>query len=291
MPPPTIEFDFGGVADPAAGFTPVNRVDIPEDVGSEGSSMTDLSHLSLDNKAPVTPKKGKKAVKKEEADDDHLATPTPKARKTPKGKAAGKAKVKAEDDDAAGPPTPASEGAATSGKRRGSKAVDGETPTKKARNAKEKFPQSQAEFSAGDRLIIFMRKDGKPWPEIEEAWSQVTSTKPGKDVIRKRHAKLLTVAQEWKAGDAQKLTVAKQQFEKKMEREKWAEIAKIMVANGADEYKPTAVEKKWETLVKQKLVDDAGNYVGDDASNSEEGGDGSDANVKEDPEDADEAED
>ncbi|RFU28466.1 hypothetical protein B7463_g7892, partial [Scytalidium lignicola] len=294
MAPLQLEFE---VADPAASFTAINTVDIQEDAASDGSTMTDLSQLSLGNENPVTPsKKGKKAVKKEGVTngDDKMATPTSKTKRTPKGKATGKAKVKVEGNNTPDPATPGGEGVATSGKRRGSKAVDGETPTKKVRKpaaVKDKLPESQAEFSEGDRLLIAMKKENKPWPEIQDAWTNVTGIVPGKDVLRKRYAKLLAVAQDWKEGDAQKLAIAKQQVEetltatfKKMEREKWADIAKVMIAAGADEYKPAAVEKKWDTLVKQKLVDAAGNYAGADAY-AVNGGNSMAVDVKHDPED------
>lgn len=66
---------------------------------------------------------------------------------------------------------------------------------------------------------------------------------------------------------------------KKLEREKWADVAKVMLSIGADEYKPAAIEKKWDSLVKQKLVDADGNYSGSNSNghaitvgNSEVGG-------------------
>jgi hypothetical protein len=136
------------------------------------------------------------------------------------------------DDMAATPATPATAppaATASSSKKRVAKADKGdtETPTKKRKTKAEangdaetpakttkakatpkktpakgnKFPESSEEFTDGDRLILSMRKDGKGWDEINEAWEKVTGQKPGKDVLRKREPKLKAVATEWKVGE------------------------------------------------------------------------------------------
>lgn len=156
---------------------------------------------------PVTPtkKKSKNGNKGEvDADDDDImTTPTPKSKQTPKGKSAGK--IKADLDESATPEsTPGGESVTASGRKRVAKTADGDTPSKKTRKPRavqDKFPESQAEFSDGDRLILFMKRQSKSWPEIQEAWTNVTGVVPGKDVLRKRYAKLLAVAQDWKEGD------------------------------------------------------------------------------------------
>ena len=50
-------------------------------------------------------------------------------------------------------------------------------------------------------MLVRMRKEGKGWDEIEKAWTVVTGTVPGKDVLRKKETKLRALAVEWKAGD------------------------------------------------------------------------------------------
>ncbi len=114
--------------------------------------------------------------------------------------------------------TPATNGAAkSSGKKRGpAKVADGETPTKKSKAAGEtpkrakagatKFPECWAEFSPEDKLIVTMRKEGKAWPDIEAAWTEITGRKPGTDVTRKRFVKLEAVAQDFKGEDVSTLS-------------------------------------------------------------------------------------
>lgn len=85
---------------------------------------------------------------------------------------------------------------------------DAETPSKTPKSASKatprargQFPQGFDEFTDGDKLLVRMKKEGKNWEEIEPAWTAVTGQKPGKDVLRKREAKLRALAIEWKAGD------------------------------------------------------------------------------------------
>lgn len=75
------------------------------------------------------------------------------------------------------------------------------TPVKNPKGKANKFPESWDEFSEGDKLIVNLRKEGKKWDEVEKAWINVTGEVPGKDVLRKREAKLRAVAVEFKAGD------------------------------------------------------------------------------------------
>ena len=81
--------------------------------------------------------------------------------------------------------------------------ADGETPAKKPKVAPKgsSFPTCWDEFSEEDRLIVTMRRAGTAWPAIETEWEKITKRNPGKDVIRKRFARLDAVAQVFKVGD------------------------------------------------------------------------------------------
>ena len=181
---------------------------------------------------PIKVKKGRKPSAKKaaaiEGDTAGAEPTTPKAsaprKRTPAKKKDIAPKV-ADNDEANGDmTTPATDNKAkSSGKKRGAaKAGSDETPTKKgktvgsadaetptpakrAKSKSEKFPTQWSEFSATDKLIVNMRKAGKPWPEIETAWSGLSGKKPGTDSIRKRFAKLEAVAQEFKPADVSPL--------------------------------------------------------------------------------------
>jgi hypothetical protein len=80
--------------------------------------------------------------------------------------------------------------------------AEGETPAKKAKPApKGSFPTCWDDFSEEDKLIVTMRRAGSAWTVIETEWEKITKRNPGKDVIRKRFARLEAVAQVFKVGD------------------------------------------------------------------------------------------
>lgn len=115
------------------------------------------------------------------------------------------------------PATPNEDGEApatapkSSAKRGAAKTADGETPSKKPKAApktpkaaaapKAGFPTCWEEFSEEDKLIVTMRRDKAAWQEIEAALEKITGNKPGKDVTRKKYAKLEAVATIFAPGD------------------------------------------------------------------------------------------
>ena len=271
-------------------------------------------------KTPVkktsTPRKqsGKKAKKE---NDDEPTTPTalPKKKATPKAK---KGAVEAGENGEVADATPTTETKPkSSSKKRGSKAAEGaegaeETPTKKAKvDAKitnttakrakapaNKFPESHADFNEQDKFLYDQRKAGKSFDEIAPLWTAITGTTPGKDVLRKRFAKLAAIGKDWEAGhvrpcvlffsfllsltlpvqnvslmifQVQKMTVIKLAVEaelataaKKAEAQKWTTISERMKTEGLDTYKPAAIMTKFDQLQKKGLVDAQGVYIGTD---------------------------
>jgi len=141
-----------------------------------------------DAESPTTPiavlpvKKRTAAAK---AKDDTSAEVPTKKRKT----ATPKTKAAAANGEAS-TPTPKAKAAAAAA-----------TPKSTSKGKPIKVPESYDEFSASDKVLVHLRKEGKGWEEVEKAWTALTGVVPGKDVLRKREAKLRPLAVEWKAGD------------------------------------------------------------------------------------------
>ncbi|KAK2624524.1 hypothetical protein QTJ16_006474 [Diplocarpon rosae] len=195
--------------------------DLPVEPAEGGAENTTPAKPVKKLRKPPVKKENVKPTASNGGEEDAAADePT-----TPKAAAPKKRTVKkkadpvtpgAEDEDAGMlAATPTSKFATKSSvkKRVAAKAADDETPTKKAKatagdmsgkRAKataEKFPESWSDFSEQDKLIVNMKKSGKPWPEIESAWTKITGVTPGKDSIRKRFAKLEAVAVEFDEDD------------------------------------------------------------------------------------------
>ncbi|KAJ5042093.1 uncharacterized protein L3040_004651 [Drepanopeziza brunnea f. sp. 'multigermtubi'] len=200
---------------------------------------------------------------------------TPKAT-APKKKAPKKKPVTPGADKDVEMAAPATNGITKSAvkKRAAAKVADGETPTKKAKATPKlkaggvKFPESWAEFSEEDKLIVNMRKSGKSWTEIEAAWTVLTGRKPGTDTTRKRFAKLEPVAQDFKNEDLPLICKVKKVIDleieasiKKITVEGWVKIASQVKQAGGGDYKGTAVERKFAHMKKTGVVDDDGNYI------------------------------
>lgn len=237
-------------------------------------------------KTPVKKNRGrsKKAAEAEVASpaegvdgDATPAEPTTPKPVTKRGRPT-KAKVPATPNEDGEAPATAPK---SSAKRGAAKTADGETPSKKPKAApktpkaaaapKAGFPTCWEEFSEEDKLIVTMRRDKAAWQEIEAALEKITGNKPGKDVTRKKYAKLEAVATIFAPGDSARLAAAKVTIEgqiaesiKQLNLTKWAKIAEEMKNNGAGVYKTAALEKKFDNMVKNDEVDASGNYIGPD---------------------------
>ena len=110
------------------------------------------------------------------------------------------AAAKAKDDTSAEVPTKKRK-TATPKAKTAAAAAAATTPKSTSKGKPIKVPESYDEFSASDKLLVNLRKEGKGWEEVEKAWTALTGVVPGKDVLRKREAKLRPLAVEWKAGD------------------------------------------------------------------------------------------
>lgn len=89
----------------------------------------------------------------------------------------------------------------SSGKKRGSKTAigDGETPSKKQRT---KTPESIADFTESDHLIVNMKNKEKAWTEITTAYAALVGKEVAAQFCRQRYPKLMAVIQQdWKSGD------------------------------------------------------------------------------------------
>ncbi|KAI9052771.1 hypothetical protein LZ554_003044 [Drepanopeziza brunnea f. sp. 'monogermtubi'] len=216
---------------------------------------------------------GEEATSEEASSAEEPTTPKATA---PKKKAPKKKTVTPGADKDVEVAAPATNGIAKSAvkKRAAAKVADGETPTKKAKATPKlkagavKLPESWSEFSEEDKLIVNMRKSGKPWPEIEAAWAVLTGRKPGTDTTRKRFAKLEPVAQDFKNEDLQLICEAKKVIDleveasiKKIKAEGWVKIANQVKEAGGGDYKGTAVERKFAQMKKNGELDDHGNYI------------------------------
>lgn len=62
-------------------------------------------------------------------------------------------------------------------------------------------PTTYEEFSEAQRYLYDERKAGKSWEELNPGWERITGEKPGRDVLRKRYAKLAAIATEWTSED------------------------------------------------------------------------------------------
>ncbi|CAL3971448.1 unnamed protein product [Diplocarpon coronariae] len=168
--------------------------------------------VKKENVKPATCKEGEEAGSADEPTTPKAAAPKKRA---PKKKADPVTPGTPGEDADMMATTPPGRGATKSSvkKRAAVKAADDETPTKKAKaaagdisgkrtkTAAERFPESWSDFSEQDKLIVNMKKSGKPWPEIESAWTAITRVAPGKDSLRKRFAKLAAVAVEFDEDD------------------------------------------------------------------------------------------
>lgn len=254
-------------------------------------SSTQAPATEATAKTPV--KKGRGRPKK--APETEVASPaegaegdaTPAEPTTPKPTAKRGRPAKAKT-----PATPNEDGEApatapkSTTKRGAAKAADGETPSKKQKAApkapkaaaapKAGFPTCWEEFSEEDKLIVTMRRDKAAWTDIEAALEKITGNKPGKDVTRKKYAKLEAIATIFAPGDvsvpllpfpqarlltirsqsarlaAAKITVEGQITEsiKQLNLTKWTKIAEEMKNNGAGVYKAAALEKKYDNMAK-----------------------------------------
>lgn len=197
--------------------TPVKKVKaVDGENGEPAAEGVEITPAKKPRKTPVK-KENKLAKEAEEGAANAEEPTTPKAaapkKRGPKKKVEPATPNGGDENGNVEMATPATKGAAKSSvKKRGpAKAADGETPTKKSkaaagetkRGAASKFPECWAEFTPEDKLIVNMRKEGKAWPEIEAAWTEITGRKPGTDVTRKRYTKLEAVAQEFKDEDVQ----------------------------------------------------------------------------------------
>jgi hypothetical protein len=133
-----------------------------------------------------------------------LAEPSTPKQPTKRGRPAFK-KTPVTDHDAA-PKLSAKKRAATqtAGGEASTKRLRATTTTKPIKAGgvgKTPFPTCWEEFGEDDRLIVTMRRAKSSWSEIEAAWEKLTSNKPGKDVIRKKYAKLEAIATIFAPGD------------------------------------------------------------------------------------------
>jgi hypothetical protein len=111
----------------------------------------------------------------------------------------GPAKARINSPDGGVLVTPASK------RKRGVKALanqDGEdagTPTKKKKaNA---LPTCRAELSDADKLLLDMKKAGKPWAEINPEWAKLSGVEPQKSTLSVRYSRIMANLTEWKDGD------------------------------------------------------------------------------------------
>ncbi|OWP02151.1 hypothetical protein B2J93_3583 [Marssonina coronariae] len=247
--------------------------------------------VKKENVKPATCKEGEEAGSADEPTTPKAAAPKKRA---PKKKADPVTPGTPGEDADMMATTPPGRGATKSSvkKRAAVKAADDETPTKKAKaaagdisgkrtkTAAERFPESWSDFSEQDKLIVNMKKSGKPWPEIESAWTAITRVAPGKDSLRKRFAKLAAVAVEFDEDDLPKIAAAKKMAEqetaaalekmkqdqasalKKLNNEKWAKIAEHVKDAGGQEYTALMMERKWTSMDKNKQLDGNGDYIG-----------------------------
>jgi hypothetical protein len=147
------------------------------------------------------------------------------------------------------------------------------TPSKKSRGTSSKLPTNRAELKDEDKLMLQMKKDGKPWNEIISAYSAMTGLEYGKTTLPNRYYKIMDALIEWKDGDVrlflpffesritntlqvERMLFLKEKveadieeeiaaFKKKAESEMWGKLAKAMAKIGADEYTGGAVEKAY----------------------------------------------
>jgi hypothetical protein len=171
---------------------PANRSpQIPVDAPAKGQAK----------KGPGRPRKIK--ADSEGGEGDALAAPSTPKTPAKRGRQAKPKTPQTTIDGSEVPPT-----APKSSVKRGAAEVGNETPSKKPKAtpktpaaAKVGFPTCWEEFADEDKMIVNMRRDKVAWPEIEAEWEKMTGSKPGKDVLRKKYAKLEAVATIFAPGD------------------------------------------------------------------------------------------
>lgn len=172
----------------------------------DGDQMDSTEEKGDEITKPTPKKRGPKAKKndvnsengmKGENDADGVLEPaTPKAapvkKRTPKSK-----------KESGGGETGLS--ASNSSKKRASMGEiaqkDDVTPSKKPRGASSKLPTNRSELKDEDKLMLQMKKDGKPWNEIIAAYSAMTGLEYGKTTLPNRYYKIMDALIEWKDGD------------------------------------------------------------------------------------------
>ncbi|KAI9816259.1 MAG: hypothetical protein M1827_001860 [Pycnora praestabilis] len=137
--------------------------------------------------------------------------------------------------DAASPKTPTS--------RKRAKPTTPHTPGRT-------IPTNYAEASEGDKMLLKMKEEGKPWKEIRSMWEEITGEKTGASTLPNRLARLQANMTIFKEGDEALLLSLKKDIEAKFELEKWAKIAEAMEAAGSIKYSTKALEKKFHQLIK-----------------------------------------
>jgi hypothetical protein len=173
----------------------------------EGDHIDSTEEKGGETTKTTTKKQGPKAKKvgmdreKGDADVENGVEPS-----TPKAKPVKKRTPKAKKESASenGP------SASSSSKKRassGSAAVnDNGTPSKKPRAtpskaSASKLPTNRSELKDEDKLMLEMKKAGKPWAEITNAYSGITGLQYGKSTLAVRYAKIMDALIEWKGGD------------------------------------------------------------------------------------------
>ncbi|KAI5303293.1 hypothetical protein KEM56_007701 [Ascosphaera pollenicola] len=122
---------------------------------------------------------------------------------------------------------------------------DDGSPKKKA------LPSSLEEVSEKDKMLLRMKdEENATWPEIREAWENMTGTKVGRSTLGIRYTRLKASLAVWDEADIARLLEAGKAVEAEFEREKYGRIAKALVEAGGKSYDTTAVQRKYKELTK-----------------------------------------
>ncbi|KAK3075377.1 hypothetical protein LTR53_001382 [Teratosphaeriaceae sp. CCFEE 6253] len=153
--------------------------------------------------------------------------------------------VEDEDEDD-GPPSK-KRAKTVSGKNRQRKA-----PKNKIASARG-IARTFEECSEADKTILRLKKAGKNWDEIRQAYQKVTGERTGTSTIPNRYARLVGNLVAIRAEDHERLLQAKIEVENAYQKEKWGLVGLAMHKAGASEvYKGDVLQKQYKKLMLER---------------------------------------
>ncbi|EMC96835.1 hypothetical protein BAUCODRAFT_491041 [Baudoinia panamericana UAMH 10762] len=154
------------------------------------------------------------------------------------------------------PTTPAS--ATAESKRTTASKAEGGRKRKAATGPREvpakAIPLCYDDCEPFDKMLVDMRAENKPWPEIREAWNKLTGHKAPFSSLPNRYARMMINFTVIKEEDKPKMLEAKQEIEREFEEVKWEKIAERVAEKGGDAYKGGAICRLYKKIMAEANI-------------------------------------